>query len=185
MARGRIPTFAMKSRSRFFLLVSLGSVWLENTTLQAAEEKAAPTAPAAEETAQLKPVAVSTVFVSIRLRPFYRDSATGPRVSRLMIEEVRARSLADRAGVQAGMELLAVQGTAVTGLRDVDLEKLCESPVVGDTLVLKVAEQPKIHGSVVIPREIRVPLAKTTADKLNEPASTREPKKRRPARSDK
>jgi predicted metalloprotease with PDZ domain len=167
----------MKPRSRLFLLVSLGwALRQEVTTLRAEDAKATS---AAEEPAQLKPVAVSTVFVSIRLRPFYRDSATGPRLSRLMIEEVRGKSLAERAGLVAGMELLTIQGTSVAGLRDVDLEKLCESPVMGETLVLKVAEEPKIHGSIIIPREIRVPLAKPAAEKSKELTNTIVPKKRR------
>jgi hypothetical protein len=171
----------MKTRSRLFLLVSLGMGLLENATLRAEDAKAAPPASPAEEPAQLKPVAVSTVFVSIRLRPFYRDSGTGPRLSRLMIEEVRTKSLAERAGLLAGMELLAVQGTPVTGLRDVDLEKLCEMPVNGDTLVLRIADPPVVHGSVVIPRTIRVPLAKPATDSRKELTVSVEPKKRRPA----
>lgn len=108
---------------------------------------------------QMEPVLVEEIPISIKLRPRvdYMDN-WGPRLISLRVEEVRKNSAAQRAGLKAGMEILAINGVWVRGRDFATLDSLWKGPFPDDVLVLKVmVPQRGFHPR---PVDIRIPLKK-------------------------
>lgn len=116
---------------------------------------------AAEEAkvVQMEPVLVEEIPISIKLRPRVDYlSSSGPRLVSLRVEEVRKDSAAERAGLKAGMEILAINGVWVRGRDFATLDPLWKGPFRDDVLVLKVmVAQRGFHPR---PIDIRIPIKK-------------------------
>jgi hypothetical protein len=135
-----------------FFLVALNLV-ISGGFVRGAETARDPAKPV-----QLGTVVVTTIWTTIKLRPIYRDFPGGARINRLRIEEVRKKSPAERAGLTAGMEVLAINGVTVQGITEDELNKLCLGPFSEDFLTLKVINVRP--GLASPPYAIRVPLPK-------------------------
>jgi hypothetical protein len=111
-----------------------------------------------EAIVMLPPMRVAAALANVELRPFYLPNvAEGSQsLSFLRVEKVRPTSLAATAGVREGMEVTAIHGLQIRGLREEDLNELM-TRTVKDEIVLKAREP---HGSE---KEIRIPLQKTGA----------------------
>ncbi|HWA26848.1 MAG TPA: hypothetical protein VG734_14410 [Lacunisphaera sp.] len=103
-------------------------------------------ASAAGPTLALPPMRVSTALAAVELRPIYLPHPDTPDrpVSFLRVEGVGANTAAARAGIEPGMEVIAIQGIRMRRLAERDLEKIMTLPA-GDEIILTVRE-PVGHG---------------------------------------
>lgn len=96
-------------------------------------------AAAAEPVVELPAFHVSESLAHVVVSPFYergRREADG-RVLHLVVQDVRAGSLAAKAGLARGMEIHALQGVPLQGLTDAEVRDVMARPVTGD-FVLRV-----------------------------------------------
>jgi hypothetical protein len=90
---------------------------------------------------ELPPMRVSLALASIEVRLFSLPDAeaTTPRLSFLRVERVRPNTTAALAGIEAGMEITAIQGTRIHGLTEEELGGVMAGSVQ-DEIVVRVRE---------------------------------------------
>jgi membrane-associated protease RseP (regulator of RpoE activity) len=121
----------------------------------------------AEQTLQLPVVRVSAILASVELRPFHLPNPESEDlpISFLRVERVRPDTAAARAGVEAGMEITAIQGVRLRGMTDSDLSEAMAKPVKNG-ITLSVRDPPRSRE-----REIQIKLKKSrsaSAGKTND-----------------
>jgi membrane-associated protease RseP (regulator of RpoE activity) len=119
-----------------------------------------------EAVVQLPAMRVSAGLANIELRLFYLPNAgfdTTKPLSFLRVETVRRNSLAARAGVVEGMEIVAIQGSRIRGMTDADLNELMMRPAKNEIVFVarEYSNGPE--------REIHLPLPQKPPT-VNEPA---------------
>ena len=89
----------------------------------------------------LPPMRVSLALASIEVRLFSLPDAeaSAPRLSFLRVEHVRPKTTAALAGIEAGMEITAIQGTRIHGLTEEEFGGIMAGSVQ-DEIVLRVRE---------------------------------------------
>jgi hypothetical protein len=89
----------------------------------------------------LPPMRVSLALASIEVRLFSLPEveASTPRLSYLRVERVRPNTSAALAGITAGMEITAIQGTRIHGLTEEEFGGIMAGSVQ-DEIVLRVRE---------------------------------------------
>jgi C-terminal processing protease CtpA/Prc len=103
---------------------------------------------------QMEPVRVAAIWANAEVRIVYQRSTEDPRISYLRVEAVREKSAAARAGLEKGMEIVAIQGVALSGLTDEDYHRVMRAPVM-DALVLRVRRAGRVKVE-----ELRIAVAK-------------------------
>lgn len=103
---------------------------------------------------QLEPVRVAAIWASAEVRMVYQRSNDDPRISFLRVESVREKSAAARAGLEKGMEIVAIQGVALHGLSEEDYQRVMRTPVA-ETLTLRVRRAGRVRAE-----ELRIAVAK-------------------------
>lgn len=68
---------------------------------------------------------------------YHRFRNSPPFVTRMTVDEVKAGSFAEQAGLKSGMEIIAIQGQEVIGLNQTEVERLL-SQLGKDTILLRV-----------------------------------------------
>jgi len=113
-------------------------------------------APAAEKDGPVRmaPMRVHAIWSSAVVRLVMLQSNDGPRISMLKVESVRDNSAASRAGLAKGMEIVAIQGVALTGLTEEEYQRVMITPVT-DVFLLRVRREGRVRTE-----ELRIPLAK-------------------------
>jgi membrane-associated protease RseP (regulator of RpoE activity) len=106
----------------------------------------------------MDPVTVEEIRTSITMRGFFHESPEGPRVALLRIDDVRNKSAAERAGLVAGLKILAINGVDVEGLDPVGLDRLWRGPFPDPFIVMKVAPMPLHSGFATTAYDITIPL---------------------------
>lgn len=91
-------------------------------------------------------------MLNVKVRIVYRSTFLGAFVSKMYAGDVKTPSIAQRAGLRGGMEIVAIQGQPVAGLSQIQIEQILSQPVQ-DEVVLLVRPSPKKD-----PEEIRVPV---------------------------
>ena len=119
----------------------------------AAEPKPPPSAEK-EPPVTMEPMRVSAIWANAEVRIIYQRDSDGPRISVLRVEWVREKSAAARAGLEKGMEIVAIQGVALNGLAEEDYQRVMRTPVF-DSFVLRVRRAGRVRTE-----ELRIPLAK-------------------------
>jgi hypothetical protein len=114
--------------------------------------------PAKDEPVLMEPVTVEEIRTSITMRVFFHDSPNGPRVTLLRIDDVRKKSAAERVGLVAGLEVLAINGVDVVGLDQEKLDRLWRGPFSDPFIVMKVAPMPLHSGFATTAYDITIPL---------------------------
>lgn len=102
----------------------------------------------------LEPVRVAAIWSNAVVRVIYLRSSDGPRISMLRVESVREKSAAARAGLEKGMEIVAIQGVALNGLTEEEYQHVMRTPVF-DVFVLRVRREGRVRTE-----ELRIPIAK-------------------------
>lgn len=122
--------------------------------------------PANDAPVLMDPVTVEEIRTSITLREHWCETADGPRVVALRIDDVRKKSAAERVGLVAGLEVLAINGVNVVGLDQTALDKLVRGPFHESFLVMKVAPKPlhtdyqPVQGWPTAAYDVTIPLKK-------------------------
>jgi S1-C subfamily serine protease len=102
----------------------------------------------------LEPVRVGAIWSNAVVRVIYLRSSDGPRISVLRVESVREKSAAARAGLEKGMEIVAIQGVALNGLTEEEYQHVMRTPVF-DVFVLRVRREGRVKTE-----ELRIAVAK-------------------------
>jgi membrane-associated protease RseP (regulator of RpoE activity) len=102
----------------------------------------------------LEPVRVAAIWSNAVVRVIYQRSSDGPRISMLRVESVREKSAAARAGLEKGMEIVAIQGVALNGLTEEDYHHVMRTPVF-DAFVLRVRREGRARTE-----DLRIPITK-------------------------
>jgi membrane-associated protease RseP (regulator of RpoE activity) len=89
-------------------------------------------------------VSVLTEYAKMSIGPAY--------ATRMTVDKVKTPSIAQRAGLKSGMEIIAIHGQRVAGLSQAAVEQLLDQPV-RDSVVLLVRKSWWKH-----PEEIRLPV---------------------------
>ena len=87
----------------------------------------------------LPPFNVIESVLRVKIRIEYRQSYVGAFVVRMTVRTVKAGSVAEKAGLRKGTEIVAIQGHPVAGLSPEAVEQLMIQPVE-DSLVLLVRQ---------------------------------------------
>lgn len=128
--------------------------WAGVEAVRAAEEKGPPPATEKEPPVKMEPMRVAAIWANAEVRIIYQRSSDGPRISMLRVESVRPKSAAARAGLEKGMEIVALQGVALDGLTEEEFQHAMRTPVI-DVLVLRVRRAGRVRTE-----ELRIELAK-------------------------
>lgn len=102
----------------------------------------------------LEPVRVAAIWSNAVVRVIYQRSSDGPRISVLRVESAREKSAAARAGLEKGMEIVAIQGVALNGLTEEEYQHVMRTPVY-DVFVLRVRREGRVRTE-----ELRIAVAK-------------------------
>jgi S1-C subfamily serine protease len=124
-------------------------LWLAGCLIAGVLGATEPSAPV-----QLEPVRVAAIWSNAEVRIVYQRSTDDPPIAYLRVEAVREKSAAARAGWEKGMEIVAIQGVALSGLTDEDYQRVMRAPV-RDALVLKVRRAGRMKVA-----EVRIAVAK-------------------------
>ncbi len=92
--------------------------------------------------------------LSVNVRTEFRQTFFGAFVTRMFVGEVKTPSVAQRAGLKKGMEIVAIQGKPVAGLSESDLSRLLVQPGLEEVVLLVRPSWLKE------PREYRLPVGK-------------------------
>ena len=122
----------VRPRTRSVLLAA----WLGSAGAWAAETGPSPT--------QLEPVRVASIWANAVVRVVYQRADDGPRISVLRVESVREKSAAARAGLEKGMEIVAIQGVTLNGLTEEEYQQVMRTPVY-DVFVLRVRREGRVR----------------------------------------
>lgn len=93
---------------------------------------------------QLEPVRVAAIWANAVVRVVYQRSDDGPRISVLRVESVREKSAAARAGLEKGMEIVAIQGVTLNGLTEEEYQQVMRTPVY-EGFVLRVRRAGRVR----------------------------------------
>jgi hypothetical protein len=132
------------------LLFVVATPWLRSQKTDSAPANGAPVV--------MEPFSVEEIRINLTLRVFFRETPDGPRVASLRIDDVRKKSAAERVGLVAGLEVLAINGVNVVGLDQAALDKLWRGPFHEPFFVLRVAPMPLHSGFVTAAYDVTVPL---------------------------
>jgi C-terminal processing protease CtpA/Prc len=103
---------------------------------------------------KLEPVRVAAIWSNAQVRVIYQRSNDEPRISLLRVESVREKSAAARAGLEKGMEIVAIQGVTLNGLTEDDYQQVMRTPVYA-VFVLRVRREGRVKTE-----ELRIAVAK-------------------------
>ncbi len=103
---------------------------------------------------RLQPARVAAIWSNAVVRIVYLPDSDDWRISKLVVESVREKSAAARAGLEKGMEIVAIQGTALSGLTENEYQRVMQTPV-SDVLVLGVRRSGRVKAE-----ELRIQVAK-------------------------
>jgi membrane-associated protease RseP (regulator of RpoE activity) len=98
----------------------------------------------------LRPYNVVESVLNVKFRILYRSTFVGAFVANMFLGEVKTPSIAQRAGLKSGMEIVAIQGRPVTGLNQIEVEQILSQPVE-DSVVLLVRRSPRTQ-----PEQVRL-----------------------------
>lgn len=103
-------------------------------------------------TIEMEKFVVAATLASIVVRTNYEaQNGDEPRLVRVLVEEVRRDSRAARAGVQPGMQILAIEGIPIRGLNDQDFKEVMKREITG-SLTLTVRRRSGFRSfKIVIP----------------------------------
>jgi C-terminal processing protease CtpA/Prc len=107
-----------------------------------------------EPPVQLEPVRVAAIWSNAVVRIEYLPDSEDWRIAKLLVESVREKSAAARAGLEKGMEIVAIQGIALSGITEQAYQRVMRMPV-DDVLVLSVRRAGRVKSE-----EMRIPVAK-------------------------
>lgn len=93
---------------------------------------------------KLEPVRVASIWANAVVRVVYQRSDDDPRISVLRVESVREKSAAARAGLEKGMEIVAIQGVTLNGLTEEEYQQVMRAPVY-DVFVLRVRREGRVR----------------------------------------
>ena len=100
----------------------------------------------------LPPFNVIESVLKVKVVTEYQKTHLGAFVTRMIVDEVKTPSLAQRAGLKKGMEIVAIQGHFVAGLSQAEVDQLLVQSA-RDSVVLLVR-----RSWLKQPEEIRLPV---------------------------
>ena len=108
-------------------------------------------------TIEMEKFVVAATLASIVVRTNY-ESRNGdePKLVRVLVEEVRSDSRAARAGIQRGMQILAIEDIPIRGLNDKDFAEVMKLEITG-SLTLTVRRRSGFRSF-----KITIPLGQST-----------------------
>jgi len=130
---------------RFIFCFSAAAAFAAPGLLLAADDPA-------PSTVVLPAFAANLSQLNIKLVIRYARKPTGNVVEAVYIRSVKSGSIAEKAGLRKGMELVTIQGQVLAGLNPFQFDAMCDQ-AVEDDLVLSVHASPKAPL-----REIRIHL---------------------------
>jgi C-terminal processing protease CtpA/Prc len=102
--------------------------------------------------------AASLSQLNIKITIRYQRKPAGQVVAAVFIRSVKNGSIAEKAGLKKGMEVVAIQYQPVAGLNPFEFDAMCDQ-AVDDALVLSVKRAPQAAAE-----EIRIRLKPESAD---------------------
>jgi len=141
-------------RSKVSLWVLLGLLALASAASICAADDSAPS------TVVLPPFVANLSQLNIKLTIRYvRKPPAGEVVEAVYVRSVKAGSIAEKAGLKKGMEIITIQDQAVAGLNSFQFDSICDQ-AVDDALVLTVKRSAKAAAE-----EIRIKIPQPDAAK--------------------
>jgi len=132
-----------------FRVLTVSAALASAATSRAADDKA-------PSTVVLPPFVANVSQLNIKLAIRYvRKPPAGDVVDAVYVRSVKAGSIAEKAGLKKGMEIITIQDQAVAGLNSFEFDSICDQ-AVDDALVLTVKRSAK---AAVEEIRIKVPQA--------------------------